>query len=426
MTEAFMRLKWVIALCAAFSAALSAGAAFAQDAAPASDTARYAFDTALLLVAGLGGIVVIAGFCLRDVGYARMQNAPAVCLRTMGGLGVCILAFWLTGYNLVYTVEDGGLLGEFSMFSLADDDPMSTGRASGAFWFLQMALAAIGVAVVSGAVSERVKLWPFLFFAAAYSGLVYPIIASWTWGGGYLRAAWSFYDYGGGAIVHISAGAAAFAAAFIVGPRPGRYDEGGMRISPSTALPLSAFGALLIFAGWLMTIAGMERAFSSVEAVISVSTVAINAILAGGGGIVAAMSITKIVYHRAGLVTGIGGLIGALVAISADPLHPALWQACMIGAASGVIVAVAPPFLDRLRVDDAAFVVPTHFLCGLWGALIVPWTNPDAWIPGQVIGVIAIAVFSWFLTMLIWVALKYTVGVRSVAPDEQYMTGGDG
>jgi len=398
---------------------LAAPIAMAQDITAPSDTAGFVFNTGLMIAAGIGGLIVVIGFGVRDVGFARTQNAPAVCLRTMGLLGVAAVMFWLTGYNLIYTVEDGGFLGEFQIWRVDDTDPLATGRASGAFWFFQMSLAAITAAIVSGAVSERVKLWPFLIFAAVQIGLIYPIIASWVWGGGYLSAAWSFYDFGGGAVIHIGAGAAALAAVIVVGPRVGRYSDGAPLPAATTALPLSAFGAGLIWVGMMIVMAGKVDSLASVEAAILMSTIFMNSMMAAAGGILSAMFLTQTVYKRAGLVTVISGVVGGLVSIAGDPLHPALWQAAMIGAVGGVIVTVVPPFLDRYRLDDAAFVVPAHLLCGLWGIVIVDWTNPDAWARGQLAGAAGIGAFAFFMSLLVWVALKYSIGVRGAGDHER-------
>lgn len=395
----------------ALAAMLTAPAA-AQDIGPASDTARFVLDSGLLFAGGLAAMVMLTGFCMREVGLARTQHAPAVCLRMIGGFGICALAFWLTGFNLIETVEPDGLLGRFALWAPGDEDPMNAGRASAAAWFFQMSLAGLGAAVVSGAVSERVKLWPFLIFIGAYCGLIYPITASWAWGGGYFRDSWSFFDYGGAAVIHVTAGAAALAAALTVGPRPGKYAADAPRLAPTTALPLSTFGLGLMVPAWLIVLAARGQSLSSVEAAISISNITANALLAAAAGVLAAIFVTQVVYKRAGLVTGLSGLAAGLVSISGDPLHPALWQAAMIGAVGGVIVTVAPPFLDRARIDDAAFVIPAHLFCGLWGVAIVSWTNENIWLTGQLAGAVGIGGFAFFLSLLFWVALKYTIGVR--------------
>ncbi len=400
---------WIIAIPAI---PIVGGVAQAQDISAASDETRYLLDTTLFVVAGLAAILFVFGLGLRDVGLARTQHAPAVCLRTIGLVGVGAFAFWLIGYNLVHMVETGGFLGAFEPWRPNDVDPMAVGRASGSVWFFQMGLAVIPAAIVSGAVSERVKTWPFILFAAAMAGLIYPITASWVWGGGYFAEVWRTADFGGAAVIHMTGGAAALAGALVIGPRPGRYHEHGPRPSASTALPLSAFAAGFILTAWIVILAGKIGSFSSIEPAISLGVISANVVLAVAGAVLAALFLTQIVYHRAGLVTVINAVIAGLVAVSADPLHPALWQAAMVGAVGGVIVTVAPPFLDRFRIDDAGFVIPAHLLCGIWAMIIAPWYNPAAWLPGQLIGAGAIVVFAFSLSALFWVALKYSLGVR--------------
>ncbi len=405
-------------LSATLLAAAAPSIVHAQDMSAPSDMTRYLLDTGLLVAAGVAGLLALAGFALRDVGLARTQNAPAVCLRTIGILAVAAFMFWLTGYHLLYDVEPGGFLGEFKNWSLNDLDPSVAGRASGAVWFSQMVIAALGAAIVSAAVSERVRLWPFLFFAAVWSGLIYPIVASWVWGGGYFSAEWNFYDLGGAGVMHASAGAAALAAVMVIGPRQGRYAHGPARQAPSTALPLSSFGVALSIPALMIVVAGLNGSFSSVEAAASVGVICVNILLAVAGGSLAAMFLTQTVYKRTGLVSAMTGSIAGLVSIAADPLSATIWQAAMIGAVGGVIVTITPPFLDRFRIDDAGFAIPAHCFCGVWGCFIAFWPSETSRLSGQVVGIVAIVAFSFLMSLLIWVALKYTVGVRSAPVEE--------
>ena len=414
-------MRSICALLAAFIV-LAPAVANAQDMSASSDVTRYVLDSVLLISAGLAGLIVIAGLTLRDVGLARTQNAPQVCLRTIAALSVSVFAFWAVGYHLLFGVEEGGFLGPLESWSLLDDDPASMGRASGAHWFFHLTLAALGAVIVSSAISERVRLWPFLFFAAMWSGLIYPVGASWVWGGGYFADEWSFRDLGGAAAVHLSAGMAALAAVIVIGPRPGRFGQGVSRPQVSTALPLSFFGSLLMSVGLLIVLIGLAGPISSVEAAVTAGAIFSNAIIAAAGGALAAMILTQTVYKRTGLVTAMTGAIAGIVSIAADPVSPALWQATMIGAIGGVIVTVTPPFLDRLRIDDAGFVIPTHCFCGGWGAIIAFWMTERIWLPGQLLGTGAIAAFSFVMSLLIWTALKFTIGVRTAPLEDPHQT----
>lgn len=392
---------------------LMAGPAAAQDMSPASDVTRFVLDSGMLIIAGLAGLVAIAGLTLKDIGLARTQNAPQVCLRAVGALGVSVFAFWAVGYNLLFGIEEGGFLGPFQSWALADDNPADAGYASGAHWFFHMTLAALGAVIVSSAISERVRLWPFLFFTALWAGLIYPIGASWVWGGGYFADEWSFKDAGGAAAVHMSAGTAALAAIIVIGPRSGRFGHGITRPQVSTALPLSAFGSVLAVASLLLIVIGLLGPVSSVEAMITAGAVTANGLAAAAAGALAAMFLTQTVYKRTGLVSAMTGAVAGVVSIAADPVSPLMWQAAMIGGIGGVIVTVTPPFLDRLHLDDAGFVISAHCFCGAWGAIVAFWMTERIWLPGQLLGTGAIAGFSFLMSLLIWTALKYTIGVRS-------------
>lgn len=395
--------------------------ALAQGVAALDDGAAYLFNTVLMLVAGLSAVLFILAYGFRDIGLARVQNAPAVCLRMLAAFSVSILAFWLSGYALAFSVEEAGFLGEYAIWALNDDDPVEKGRASGVMWFFQAGLAAMAAAIVAASVSERVRLWAFLIFAAFLGGLIYPIAISWVWGGGYFSEVWRYRDFGG-ASLHIVAGAAALAAAFVVGPRPGRFDPKSPWIAATTMMPLSVFAAGL---GWIAlqgVFAGIAGELSSVEDGVRLGVSVANVSIATAAAVMTALTITQFVYDRPGVVTTMCAIIAGPVSLSGDPVSPSLWQAAMIGGVGGVIVSVMPPFLARFRIDDAGFVVPTHLLCGLWGALIASWTNAELQVLGQVVGAFGIGLFAFALSLFVWTALKYSAfGARQKPqrpPDE--------
>ncbi|MEM8772271.1 MAG: hypothetical protein AAGD92_11530 [Pseudomonadota bacterium] len=394
------------------AAAVLTGAAAAQTTiTPASDTTRYLLDTGLHVFAGLGAVLFVFAYGLRDIGLSRVQNAPAACLRMLSAFAVSIIGFWLSGHMLAYSIEPGGLLGDFGAWRLDDADPMAAESASGAIWFFQAALAAMAAAVVASSVSERVRLWSFLIFVAFLSALIYPVCISWVWGGGYFSAAWRYQDLGG-ATIHIVAGAAALAAAFVVGPRSGRFNAKSPWIAATTLLPLSVFASGLAWIGLQGVFAGLHGSMSSIEDAVWFGSVMANAGVATAASVLAALAITQFVYARPGLVTTMCAMAAGPISLAADPVSPNLWQALIIGAVGGVIVSVAPPFFARARIDDAGFVAPTHLLCGIWAALIASWTNPDIGFGGQAIGAAAVAGFALIMSALVWMALKYSFGVR--------------
>ena len=401
---------------------LFAGAALAQGApeiAPPSATSVVVFNSFLFLFSGVIVMFMAAGFCMLEVGLVRAKNAATICLKNIALYSVAGLMVWLVGYNLIYGIETGGLLGSFSLWSADDSGIVETTYAASSDWFFQMVFVATCASIVSGTLAERIKLLPFLLFVVVLTGLIYPIQASWEWGGGYLDDKWAFSDFAGSTLVHSTGGWAALAGALVLGPRAGKY--GAERIAPmqGSNLPLATLGTFILWLGWFGFNGGSQLAMASIEDITSVANVMVNTNMAACGGVVTAMILTRFIYKKVDLTIVLNGAIGGLVAITAEPLAPAIWQAVLIGAFGGVIVTVSIPVLDRFKIDDVVGAIPTHLFCGIWGTLIVPWTNSDASIVGQLVGIVMIGAFVFVTSLLVWIALKYSIGVRASAEDEQ-------
>lgn len=399
------------------------GAAVAQDAAqdigPASETSVFVFNTLFFLFTGMIVMFMSAGFCLVETGLVRAKNAAAIALKNVSIYAVASLMVWISGYNLLFGVETGGLLGSFGIWAPADPDPVGAGRASAAFWFFQAVFVATAASIVSGALAERVKFWALMVFTAALTGLIYPIAASWEWGGGYLDAEWGFVDFAGSTLVHSVGGWAALAGALIVGARRGKYQGKRLTPMPGSNLPMAALGVFILWLGWFGFNGGSQLALGAVADAIAVAKVIVNTNMAASGGVVAALIMTQLIYKKIDITIVLNAAIGGLVAITAEPLAPAIWQAVIIGAFGGVIVTVGVPLLDRLKIDDVVGAIPAHLFCGVWGTLVVPWTNADASILGQLVGVAMVAAFAFGVSALIWVAIKYSMGARVSAEAEQ-------
>ena len=402
---------------------LAPGAAFAQEAAPASETSVFVFNTLLLVFCGLIAMLAPAGLCMLEAGLARSRNAASTCLRHAAATAVSGVMVWLIGYRLIYGVEPGGFLGQFAMWAPRDIDPVGNGVASSAEFFFRLAFAAMAASIVAGALAERVKFSAFIIFTAMLTGLIYPIAASWEWGKGYLDAGWEFIDVAGSTLVHSTGGWAALAGAMIAGPRRGKFQGRRVTPLPGSNLPLAALGVFVLWLAWFGFNGGSQLAIGAIGDAIAVSTIIVNTNMAASGGVIAAIAMTSMIYKRVDLAIALGGAIGGLVSISADPLSPAIWQAVLIGAMGGVIVTVGAPLLDRLKIDDVAGRIPAHLFCGIWGTLVVAWTNSEASILGQLVGVIMVGAFAFGMSALVWTALRFSIGVRVSA--EQEMLGLD-
>jgi Amt family ammonium transporter len=418
------RKKSAVFAIAAISAALASAAGYAQESAadiqPATDTSRVVFNSLLFLFMGMVAMLMSAGFCMREAGLVRAKNAAAACVKNIAVLAIAGLMTWLVGYNLIYDIEPGGLLGGFSVWVPDDSDPVGAGAAAGARWFFQMMFVAVAAFIASGALAERARLWPFLIFATALTGVIFPIEASWVWGKGFLDESFKFKDFAGATVVHAAGGWAALAGAIIVGPRAGKYAGGRVASTPGSNLPAAALGAFFLWLGWFGLNGGSELGLGAIADAVAISRIFVNTEIAAAAGVAAAMILTQIIYKKIDLAVVLSSAIGGLVSISGDPLHPAIWQAAIIGAFGGVIVTVGIPMLDRLRIDDVVGAIPAHLLCGVWGTFIVAWTNREATVVGQIVGILMIGAFVFVMSLLVWIILKYTVGVRVSPEAEQH------
>ncbi|MEL6365894.1 MAG: ammonium transporter [Pseudomonadota bacterium] len=436
-----MTLKSALAAFGAVSFAVFAAPAFAQDAAappaPADDATIFVFNTMLFLIGGMVVMFMAAGFCMLEVGLVRTKNAATICVKNLALYSVAGLMFWLLGYNLLYGVEDGGFIGSFAVWGADDAATQSrdglraaldegTGYASGSDWFFQMVFVATAASIVSGTLAERIRLWPFLAFVAVLTGVIYPIQASWEWGGGWLNAEWyanlfgaEFSDFAGSTLVHATGGFAALVGALALGPRTGKYSENGaVRPMPGSSLPLATLGTFILWLGWFGFNGGSQLALGTISDAIDVSTIFINTNIAAAAGVMAAMAATQMLFGKVDLTVALNGAIGGLVSITAEPLAPAIWQAAMIGAVGGIIVTLTVPVLDALKIDDVVGAIPAHLFCGAWGTLIVPFSNADASYVAQAVGLLSIGLFVTTMSAIVWFALKFAVGVRASAEDE--------
>ena len=321
--------------------------------------------------------------------------------------------FWMVGYNLAYGIPEGGYIGNFIPWS--DSSSVETGYSDGSDWYFQMVFCATTVSIVSGAMAERIKLWPFFLFAAILSGIIYPIVMGWQWGGGWL-ASIGFSDFAGSTLVHSTGGAAALAGAIIIGPRLGRFTKSGapapLKPFAASSIPLVTLGVFVLWLGWFGFNGGSQLAMGTADDAIAVSTIFINTFLAGAGGVIAAAIVTRLNFGKTDVVQMLNGCIGGLVAITAEPLMPTPFAAILIGAVGGVIVVYGTKLLFSLKIDDVVGAVPAHLFAGIWGTLIVPATNADTSFSTQLIGVLAVNIFVFIVAYIIWSIMKSTVGLR--------------
>ena len=392
--------------------------AMTEPANAAAEDTVYVFNTLLFLIGGFLVMWMAAGFAMLEAGMVRSKSVAMQCTKNISLYAIAGIAFWVLGYNLMYDGVDGGFFGSFTAFSVPDPSADAGDYSAASDWFFQMVFCATTASIVSGTLAERIKLIPFLIFVVLLCGVIYPIQGAWQWGGGFLSEL-GFSDFAGSTIVHSTGGWAALMGALILGARAGRYVDGKVTAMPGSSMPLATLGTFILWLGWFGFNGGSQLALGSLEDASSVSKIFMNTNLAAAGGVVTAIILTQILYKKVDLTMCLNGALAGLVSITAEPLMPSPLSAIIIGGIGGVIVVFAVPMLDKLKIDDVVGAIPVHLLAGIWGTLVVPWSNPDTSLITQLIGVISIGLFVSAISAIVWFVLKSTIGIRVSEEAEQ-------
>ena len=373
----------------------------------------YIFNTFSFLVCAFLVMWMAAGFCMLESGLVTTRSVSTIAAKNIGKFAIVCVVFYLVGYNLGYGIPEGGYIGSFSTWT--DSSSLETGYSDASDWFFQALFVCATVSIVSGAVAERIKIWPFFIFAAILGGIIYPIQMGWQWGGGWL-ATLGFSDFAGSTIVHACGGAAALAGVILLGPRLGRFsntgDPANMEPFAASSIPLVTLGTFILWMGWYGFNGGSQLALGSYEDSTAMSRIFMNTQLAGCGGCIAGAVITRLVGGKTDIIMMLNGALAGLVSITAEPLMPSPMAAIVIGAIGGLIMYVGTNFLNSLKLDDVVGAIPVHMFAGIWGTLIVPFSNPDTSFGTQIIGIISVITFVFIVSFLVFYVIKNTVGLR--------------
>ena len=385
-----------------------------------SPEVAYILNTFLFLVCGFLVMFMAAGFCMLEAGQVRSKNTAVICLKNIGLFSIAGIMYFLVGYNLMYDGVDGGFIGSFSLFERNSNVDIETGYASASDWYFQMVFVATTASIVSGALAERILIWPFFLFIAILTGLIYPISGSWQWGGGWLSEI-GFSDFAGSTLVHSVGGWAALSGAILLGSRDGKYKpDGSVNTIPGCSLPMTTLGVFILWLGWFGFNGGSQLALGSGADATAVADIFVNTSLAAAGGVIACMIVSKLTNSHTNIAATLNGAIAGLVAITAEPLTPSMGQAIIIGAIGGIICMYGMKLLDKLKIDDVVGAIPAHLFAGIWGTLIVAWTNPEASVLIQLTGVAAYGLFTLITTFALWTFIKAIIGIRANKEDEEY------
>ena len=393
---------------------------------------QFVLNTFSFLIWGALVMWMCAGFTMLESGSVRTKNASVICLKNIGLYSIAGLAYYILGYNLMY-VDVTGWIGsvkflygpsaeELALLSLGDDATAEeTAAATAAVaengystmsdWFFQMVFVATTASIVSGTLAERVKLWSFFAFIAVLTAVIYPIVGAWTWGGGWLSEM-GFQDFAGSTIVHSTGGWAALAGAIVVGARRGKFRaDGSVKSTPPSNVPAVTLGVFILWLGWFGFNGGSVLALGDAASAVAMSNVLANTNLAAGAGVMAAISVSRPFLGRVDLLAGLNGAIAGLVAITAGPDIVDHYWAIVIGAVGGVICTAGIKLMETMKLDDVVGAVPAHLFAGVWGTIAVCIAAGGSF-GTQLIGIVAIGVFAFVTSLIVWLVLEKTVGVR--------------
>ncbi len=381
----------------------------------------YIFNTLLFLIGGFLVMWMAAGFAMLEAGLVRTKNVSMQCLKNISLYAVAGVMFWLIGYSFAYGITEGGYISTnlgWQNFGAGADN--SAGYSGASDWFFQMVFCATTASIVSGTLAERIKFWPFLLFTALLTGFIYPIVASWEWGTGWLDAL-GFADFAGSTLVHSTGGWAALAGAIILGARAGKYGANGqINPIPGSNMTLATLGVFILWLGWFGFNGASQLAMGTISDVTDVSKIFVNTNMAACAGVVVAIFYTQLRYKKIDLTMALNGALAGLVAITAEPLTPSVPVAMLVGGIGSLLAMLAVPLLDKFKIDDVVGAIPVHLVAGIFGTLAVAFTNPDVKFMPQLIGVVAVGVFVFSISAVLWFAMKKTIGIR-VSEEEEYV-----
>lgn len=365
------------------------------------------------------------GFSLLEIGLTRQKNTINILFKNIFIICSGLLLYYIGGFNLMYPGFEDGDMGILKFAGFGIDAPAngmtSEYATAGYTWWtdflFQGMFAATAATIVSGAVAERVKLGSFMVFVVIYVGLIYPIVGSWKWGGGFLEKL-GFYDFAGSSLVHSVGGWAALIAVWLLGARIGKFGKNGKSLVIfGHNIPFATAGVLILWLGWFGFNGG--SVLSADPSLTSLTLVTTSLAAAAGG--MAAMSCSFMWYKNLDLTMFLNGILGGLVGITAgaDIMSPG--SAIIIGAIAGILIVFAIAALDKLRLDDPVGAIPVHLVCGVWGTLAVGIFGKKAGFDQfliQVSGVAVISAFCLISSFIILFTLKKTLGIRVSKTEE--------
>jgi Amt family ammonium transporter len=391
------------------------------------ETAIFTTNNVWMMVCTALVFFMHLGFSFLEIGLTRQKNTINILFKNVFIICTGLLLYYIGGFNLMYPGDFNGYFG-FAGFGIPlpenglTPDYASSGYTYWTDFLFQGMFAATAATIVSGAVAERIKLGGFMIFTLIYVGLVYPIVGSWQWGGGFLSTIGGenggFHDFAGSTLVHSVGGWAALIAIYLLGPRIGKFSESGKaQAIPGHNIPLAAAGVLILWLGWFGFNGGSVLSADPA----GTSLVLVTTSLAAAAGGIGAFVLSTILYKNYDLTMFLNGILGGLVGITAgaDLMSPN--ESVVIGLLAGALIVLAVAFVDKIKLDDPVGAVAVHLVCGIFGTLAVGVFGAKAGMDQflyQLAGVGATATFCTITSFLILFTIKKTGGIR-VSKEEE-------
>lgn len=406
---------------------------------------QVTIDTVWVLLAAMLVFFMNLGFALVESGFARAKNTVNIISKNFIVFAVSTIAFLVVGWGLMYG-DGNGFIGLKGLFMLggADNSPATGDAYQGVYsalgwagvplmakFFFQLVFAGTAATIVSGAVAERIKYLSFIAFSFVLVAFVYPVVGHWIWGGGWL-AGLGFWDFAGSTVVHSVGAWAALAGVLVLGPRLGKFGaDGKARALPGHNMTSAMTGALILWLGWF----GFNPGSTMAADPMAISHIMVTTNLSAAAGALVSTAVAWKVLGKPDLGMTINGMLGGLVGITAGAAFVSIGSSLVIGAIAGAIVVFGVLLLDRVHLDDPVGALAVHGMGGIFGTLAVGLFAQDSIAPGttgdglffggglgllgsQALGVLAVGAFVFGISLVTWLAIKATMGVR-VSEEEE-------
>jgi len=397
-----------------------------------------AINTIWVVLAAILVLFMQAGFAMLETGLSRMKNAGAVMAKVLMNLSIALVMFWAIGFAIAFG-DGSSLIGSTGWF-MPNDELAGTfsvydglGLPIEALFLFQIGFVAVSLAIVSGAMLDRTKFIGYVIFAVFFAGVIYPFVAHWTWGGGWLFER-GFLDFAGSSIVHLQGALAALAGAIILGPRIGKFRNGKAVPIPGHSMPLAVLGVFILFIGW----AGFNGGSGLAAIGINFGDIIMNTYLAAGAGVIGATVASLWLFKTLDVSQMGNGAIAGLVAITAPCAFVDAWAALIIGVVAGLILPPLVLAIEKMKIDDPVGALPAHGVAGIWGTLAIGFFavaertggaegllygggGHQLWV--QFYGVAATVAFTFTASAVVFLGIKYTVGLR--VSEEHELAGQD-